>query len=101
VKEATVTKIERLLMPNSTERPDCRCGAEMEFAAAERAGDGAEIRIYRCATCEHEMRLAVWIDAAFAKQAAHDVSTALLRSAAEPGTIAGITAPLTSDGGPR
>jgi hypothetical protein len=30
-----MSKIERLLIPGSTERPDCRCGQEMTLAAAQ------------------------------------------------------------------
>lgn len=52
----------RLLEPGCTERAACRCGKEMEIARIERLPDGsdADVRIYRCAACQHEMRLTVW-----------------------------------------
>jgi hypothetical protein len=53
---------ERLLEPGCTERPACRCGKEMEIARVEQLPDGsdADVRVYRCAACQHEMRLTVW-----------------------------------------
>jgi len=55
-------KIERLLEPDSTELPICRCGAEMQLARGDRpaATHETEIRIFRCSACQHEMRLTVW-----------------------------------------
>ena len=55
-------KIERLLEPDSTELPVCRCGAEMQLARGDRpaATHETEIRIFICAVCRHEMRLTVW-----------------------------------------
>ena len=49
---------ERLLEPGCTERPACRCGKEMEIARVEQLPDGsdADVRVYRCAACQHEMR---------------------------------------------
>ena len=43
-------------------RPDCHCGGEMQIAAIETLpqGSDADVRIYRCDTCEREMRLTVW-----------------------------------------
>jgi hypothetical protein len=53
---------ERLLEPGCTERPTCRCGQEMEVARIERLPEGtdADVRVYYCAACQHEMRLTVW-----------------------------------------
>jgi hypothetical protein len=51
--------IENLLMPGSTELPDCRCGAEMRFSKVRPCGD-TEIRIYRCDNCQHEFQLMAW-----------------------------------------
>jgi hypothetical protein len=53
---------ERLLEPGCTEAPECRCGAEMEVTSIERFPEGsdADIRVYRCRACNHEMRLTVW-----------------------------------------
>ena len=54
--------VERLLTPASAELPDCRCGAQMGiagFAAMPERCD-AHIRIYQCASCDHELRLTVW-----------------------------------------
>ena len=47
---------ERLLEPGCTERAACRCGMEMEVASIERlpAGSDADVRVYRCAGCQHE-----------------------------------------------
>jgi len=55
--------IERLLEPGSKELPTCRCGVEMKLVDQDRpaaATHETEIRIFRCPTCEHEMRLTVW-----------------------------------------
>ena len=53
---------ERLLEPGCTERAACRCGMEMEVASIERLPEGsdADVRVYRCIVCQHEMRLTVW-----------------------------------------
>jgi hypothetical protein len=53
---------ERLLEPGCTERMACRCGEEMEVTRIERLPEGsdADVRVYRCAACQHEMRLTVW-----------------------------------------
>ncbi len=55
---------ERLLVPGSTELPECRCGHEMQLVRTEELRDqtDAQIRIYNCAYCRHEMRLTVWTD---------------------------------------
>jgi hypothetical protein len=55
---------ERLLVPGSTELPECRCGEDMKVARTERLPDqtDAHIRIYNCSVCGHEMRLTVWAD---------------------------------------
>ena len=57
-----MTKIERLLVPGSTELPDCRCGQEMSQVSSERRTADSELRVYRCCDCGHEMRLTVWLD---------------------------------------
>jgi hypothetical protein len=61
-----MTKFERLLVPGSTEMPDCQCGAEMRLVRATQAdkSPAAEIRVYQCLACGHELRLTVWADAA-------------------------------------
>ena len=52
---------ERLLEPDSTELPDCRCGKEMAIDQIEIIPDSdARIRIYRCEYCHGELRLTVW-----------------------------------------
>jgi hypothetical protein len=60
-----MTKFDRLLAPGSTEMPDCKCGAEMQFARSIQTDNSSdtEIRVYECAACGHEFRLMVWIDA--------------------------------------
>ena len=54
-----MSSFENLLVPGSTELPDCRCGAEMHLFAAKPCGD-SEIRIFRCESCHHEFQLMVW-----------------------------------------
>ena len=53
---------ERLLEPGCTERPACRCGKEMEVARIKLLPEAtdADVRVYHCAACRHEMRLTVW-----------------------------------------
>ena len=57
---------ERLLVPGSTDLPDWECGTEMSAHRRELGGSArdTEIRIYRCASCQHELRLTVWIEPA-------------------------------------
>jgi hypothetical protein len=50
---------EELLVPGSTEVPDCQCGSEMRLSGAKEASD-AEIRIFKCDYCQHELQLMVW-----------------------------------------
>jgi DNA-directed RNA polymerase subunit RPC12/RpoP len=59
-----VSKFERFLVPGSTEQPDCRCGAEMRLVKANLSPQSAnaEIRLYECPTCGHEIRLTVWVE---------------------------------------
>lgn len=61
-----MSSIERVLVPGSADLPDCRCGSEMDLIALENVGNQseAETRVYRCARCERELRLMVWLDAA-------------------------------------
>ena len=53
---------ERLLVPGCAELPACSCGKEMDIASIERLPEGSDaaVRVYRCRTCHHEMRLTVW-----------------------------------------
>ena len=53
---------ERLSEPGRTEGAACRCGKEMEIASIERLPEGsdADVRVYHCSACHHEMRLTVW-----------------------------------------
>ena len=60
-----MTKFERLLLPNSTERPECRCGHLMGRVATEGKPSGsveAEFRRYCCEVCAHELKITVWKD---------------------------------------
>ena len=50
---------EELLVPGSTEVPDCQCGSEMRLSGAKEGSD-AEIRVFKCDFCHHELRLMVW-----------------------------------------
>ena len=50
---------ERLLVPGCTELPECRCGKEMQILRTHRLPKSdADIRVYNCPACHHEMRLA-------------------------------------------
>jgi hypothetical protein len=56
-----MTNFELMLEPDSTALPDCRCGKEMSLARVELAPvNDAQIRIFNCSGCDHEMRLTVW-----------------------------------------
>ena len=59
-----MSSIERLLVPGCTDLPECRCRKEMHLANIDPlpATKDAHIRVYRCAACDHEMRLTVWTD---------------------------------------
>ena len=59
-------KFHGLLRPNSSERPDCVCGAVMVLRVTTRvdAAEEAELRTYSCEACGHEFKLTVWADAA-------------------------------------
>ncbi len=57
-----MSKFERLLEADSTDLPDCRCGAEMRLTAiVPVAGGDTEIRIFRCPDSSHELRLTAWL----------------------------------------
>jgi hypothetical protein len=60
-----MSAFERLLVPGNTELPECRCGKEMQIARVDEFPDrtDAQIRVYNCSTCHHEMRLTVWSQA--------------------------------------
>jgi hypothetical protein len=55
-----MSSYERLLVPGSTELPECRCGEEMQIACEPLDRTDAQIRIYKCLACQHEMRLTIW-----------------------------------------
>ena len=55
-----VSKFERLLMRDSTELPECRCGSEMKIIKSDSIGSDAQVRTYQCPLCEHELRLTMW-----------------------------------------
>jgi hypothetical protein len=58
----SMSAFERLLEPGCTEAVPCQCGEEMEIASIERLPEGsdADVRVYHCSACHHEMRLTVW-----------------------------------------
>ena len=59
--DSGMSKFERLPEADSTELPDCRCFAEMNLMAIVPVpGGDAEIRIFRCPDCSHELRLTAW-----------------------------------------
>jgi hypothetical protein len=53
---------ERFLEPDCDQLPVCRCGKEMYIASTRSSPKMADVdfRVYNCATCEHEMHLAIW-----------------------------------------
>jgi hypothetical protein len=51
--------IENLLAPDSTELPDCNCGAELRLFAVK-PNEDTEVRIFKCDDCLHEFQLMVW-----------------------------------------
>jgi hypothetical protein len=55
-----MSAIENLLIPGSTETPDCPCGAEMRLSKVKPGGEDTEIRIFKCDTCHHEFQLMFW-----------------------------------------
>ena len=56
---ASMSSFEDLLLPGSIEFPDCRCGTVMRLFAAKPRGN-AEIRVFKCESCRHELQLMVW-----------------------------------------
>jgi hypothetical protein len=54
-----MSAFENLLVPGSTELPDCRCGAEMRRVRNKPSGD-TEIHIFKCDSCQQELQLMVW-----------------------------------------
>lgn len=54
--------LERLIVAKSTETPTCRCGADMTLIDTQIKAKDTAIKIFKCSSCEHEMRLMVWID---------------------------------------
>jgi hypothetical protein len=57
-----MSRIERLLLPGSTEGPDCRCGREMQLFERRllQEDSDAERRTYCCDACGHRLKLIVW-----------------------------------------
>jgi hypothetical protein len=57
----------RMTAPGCTESAPCRCGEEMEIVSIERLPEGsdADVRVYHCRTCHHEMLLTVWAAVAY------------------------------------
>jgi len=60
-----MSRLERVLEPDSTETPECICGKDMvlESVRSHSIAEGAELRDYSC-ECGHRLRLAAWKDAA-------------------------------------
>ena len=56
--------IERLLEPGNTELPDCICGKQMKVFSVTPVSERRDtyIRVYKCPSCQHELRLTVWTD---------------------------------------
>lgn len=62
ILEQLMSNFENLLVSGSTERPDCRCGTEMRLIQVRPQGQ-ADVRVFRCDSCGHELQLAVWKEA--------------------------------------
>jgi hypothetical protein len=64
IRSNIVSKLDRVLVPGSADLPDCQCGAEMHLAKSKLCENSrdAEIRIYQCPACAHELRLMVWTE---------------------------------------
>jgi hypothetical protein len=58
-----MSAFERLLVPGSTELPECHCGSDMRVVSLDPFPESsdAQIRIYKCPSCAREMRLTVWV----------------------------------------
>jgi hypothetical protein len=56
------------LLESAKELPACMCGKQMKVFKVTRLAEHTDshIRVYKCATCQHEMRLTVWTDSALA-----------------------------------
>jgi len=54
--------IEHWWKAGSQDVPDCRCGKRMKAFNTIPIGEpiDAHIRVYKCPSCQHEMRLTVW-----------------------------------------
>jgi hypothetical protein len=59
VKGVVMRSLEGLLVPGSTEVPECRCGSEMGRVLTKKLAD-ADVRIFRCGVCHHEFQIMVW-----------------------------------------
>ena len=58
---AIMSKLDRVLVPGSTDVPNCRCSAEMHLIdVVPVEGGDSEVRIFRCRDCGHELRLTIW-----------------------------------------
>ncbi len=51
---------ERLLEPGSTELPYCPCGDEMNMIELKASASDTLVKVFKCETCNREMRLMVW-----------------------------------------
>jgi hypothetical protein len=54
-----MTERGRPLAEGSADVPGCRCGGEMRLYDA-RPDREAELRLFKCPTCHHELELMVW-----------------------------------------
>ena len=77
-----MSDVERFLEPGCAELPVCRCGKDMYIASTRSSPKmpEADIRVFNCSACDHEMHLAIW---RADPTAASDIRTA---DADEPGS---------------
>ena len=55
-----MSKLERVLAPNSIDMPDCRCGTEMLLMRTTENSPDTEVRVYECPSCRHMLTLMAW-----------------------------------------
>jgi len=60
--------IGQLLEPGNAELPDCICGKQIKVFSVPPASERRDsyVRVYKCPSCQHEMRVTVWSDDALA-----------------------------------
>jgi hypothetical protein len=58
--EASPKKGAPVPIPDWFTTPTCRCEKPMELSLIAQRPDGTQIRTFRCAVCDHQLRLTIW-----------------------------------------